>query len=90
MNLFTDLLGLLPLAMAPAASRRTKSITDNDCYAIVQMLQFESKLNDGKLPRGYRQRLADYYYRVLTRSIDTIIHNWKMGKSTKSQYQKAG
>ena len=73
------------MAAAAAVGRRTKSIKDNNRYAIVQMLEFESKLNDGKLPRGYRQRLADYY-RVLTRSINTIIHNWKTGKSTKSQY----
>ena len=73
----------------PKTSRRAPTMSDEERFSVVQMYEFAKKGNKGKVPRGFRTKVADHFH-VSTRTIDSILKRWTMNGGSMRQSSKSG
>ena len=70
-------------------SGEKESLLNNQRYSIVQMYEFAVQGNKGKMPRGFRAKVA-LYFKFSPRTVDRVIARWKTNAETNRNHLKAG
>ena len=93
LEILTEFTASLPLLPSDKAHKKkqskTKTMSDEERFTVVQMYEFAKKGNKGKMPRGFWTKVADHFH-MTARTINSILKWWTANGGSKKQNYKAG